>query len=46
MDIVENGYLQKIHQDALRILEEVGIKCASLEIRSIFEETGMAAYDD
>jgi len=46
VDIVENGYLQKIHQDALRILEEVGLKCASREIRSIFEETGMAAYDE
>jgi trimethylamine:corrinoid methyltransferase-like protein len=38
--------LEKIHTDALRVLEEVGIKCLSPEIRRIFEDTGLAAYDD
>jgi trimethylamine:corrinoid methyltransferase-like protein len=38
--------LDRIHQDALRVLEEAGIRCASQEIRSIFEETGLAAYDE
>jgi trimethylamine:corrinoid methyltransferase-like protein len=37
--------LQKIHEDALRVLEEVGVKCESAEIRRIFEDTGLAAYD-
>ena len=36
----------QIHADALRVLEEVGVKCQSPEIRAIFEETGLAAYDD
>jgi trimethylamine:corrinoid methyltransferase-like protein len=36
----------RIHQDALRILEEVGVKCDSKEIRTLLEETGLAAYDD
>jgi len=46
VEIVENGYLHKIHQDALQVLEEVGVKCASREIRSLFEGTGMAAFDE
>lgn len=46
MDIVENGYLERIHQEALRVLEEVGVKCVSREIRMIFEETGLAAFDE
>ncbi len=45
-EIYDVAYLERIHQDALRVLEEVGIKCVSLEIRKIFEDTGMAAYDD
>ena len=39
-------FLERIHKDALRVLEEVGVKCASPEIRRIFEETGLAAVDD
>ena len=46
MDLVQDDYLRKIHQDALRVLEEVGVKCASPEVRRIFEETGLAAYDE
>lgn len=38
--------LDQIHADALRVLEEVGVKCQSPEVRAIFEETGLAAYDD
>jgi trimethylamine:corrinoid methyltransferase-like protein len=41
MDLIE-----KIHLDALRVVEEVGVKCESLEVRQIFEETGLAAYDE
>jgi len=46
MDFVTQDYLERIHGDALQVLEEVGVKCASPEIRQIFEETGMAAFDD
>lgn len=46
MELIGDDYLQRIHQDGLRILEEVGIKCQSTEIRNILEDTGMAAYDD
>jgi trimethylamine:corrinoid methyltransferase-like protein len=46
MDIVTHDYLERIHKDALQVLEEVGVKCASPEIRQIFEETGLAAFDD
>jgi len=41
-----DGFLEKIHQDALRVLEEVGVKCASQEVRDIFQATGLAAFDD
>ncbi len=46
MDLVTYDYLERIHKDALQVLEEVGVKCASPEIRQIFEETGLAAFDD
>ncbi len=46
MDIENNGLLEQIHNDALRVLEEVGVKCESKEIRRIFEDTGLAAYDE
>ncbi|KPK31331.1 MAG: trimethylamine--corrinoid methyltransferase [Nitrospira bacterium SG8_3] len=46
MDLVTHDYLERIHKDALQVLEEVGVKCASPEIRQIFEETGLAAFDD
>jgi trimethylamine--corrinoid protein Co-methyltransferase len=46
MNLVTRDYLERIHKDAMQVLEEVGVKCASLEIRQIFEETGLAAFDD
>ena len=46
MDLNSNGILEKIHDDALRVLEEVGVKCASEDVRRIFEETGLAAFDE
>lgn len=46
MDLVTHDYLERIHGEALQVLEEVGVKCASPEVRQIFEETGMAAFDD
>jgi len=38
--------LDRIHQDALRVLEEIGVKCSSKAVREIFENTGLAAFDD
>jgi trimethylamine--corrinoid protein Co-methyltransferase len=46
MNVVDDTYLQSIHRDALRVLEELGVKCESLEVRRIFEGTGLAAYDE
>lgn len=38
--------LERIHDDALRVLEEVGVRCPVAEVRQIFEETGLAAFDE
>ncbi len=46
MDLEDSDLLEKIHNDSLRVLEEVGVKCSSLKIRQIFEDTGLAAFDD
>ncbi len=43
---IDNTYLETIHNDALRVLEEIGVKCNSTEIRRIFEDTGLAAFDE
>ncbi|MCF8087090.1 MAG: trimethylamine methyltransferase family protein [Desulfotignum sp.] len=46
MNLVSNEYLDQIHQDALQVLEETGIRCSSPEVRQILEDTGLAAYDE
>lgn len=38
--------LHRIHQDALRVLEEVGVYCTSPEIQNLLGSTGLAAYDE
>jgi trimethylamine---corrinoid protein Co-methyltransferase len=38
--------LDRIHRDALRVLEEVGVKCVSPKVRHLFEDTGLGAYDE
>ena len=43
---MEPDLLDRIHQDALRVLEEVGVKCVSPDVRQLFEDTGLAAYDE
>jgi len=40
------GLLTRVHRDALRILEEVGVRCTSDEVRNLLTDTGLAAYDD
>jgi trimethylamine:corrinoid methyltransferase-like protein len=46
MDLDNSELLEKIHGDALRVLEEVGVRCESEEVRRVFEDTGLAAYDE
>ena len=46
MEYINEEYLERIHQDALRVLEEVGVKCLSPKIRGLFEDTGLAAFDE
>lgn len=46
MSLVTTQYLDQIHTDALRVLEETGIKCSSKQVRKILEDTGMAAFDE
>jgi len=46
LDLGESQLLETIHKDALSVLEEVGVKCSSPQVIQIFEETGMAAFDE
>ncbi len=46
MSLVTTQYLDQIHTDALRVLEETGIKCSSKQVRKILEDTGLAAFDE
>jgi trimethylamine:corrinoid methyltransferase-like protein len=42
----EPSFLDKIHRDALRVLEEVGVKCNSPNVIKIFQDTGLAAFEE
>jgi trimethylamine:corrinoid methyltransferase-like protein len=46
MDLENSELLERVHGDALQILEEVGVRCTLPKVRQIFEETGMAAFDE
>ena len=46
LELEGSDLLDKIHGDALRVLEEVGVKCLSGKVRQIFEDTGLAAFDE
>lgn len=46
MTFVTSDYLDRVHQEALQVLEEVGVHCTSPDVISLFEATGMAAYDE
>lgn len=46
MNYETDDFLDKIHRDSKQVLEEVGVRCESPEVRRIFEDTGLAAYDD
>ena len=46
MNLENSELIERIHPDALVVLEEVGVKCKSAEVRQIFEDTGLAAFDE
>jgi trimethylamine---corrinoid protein Co-methyltransferase len=46
LPLEESELVERIHRDALRVLEEVGVRCPSAAVRQIFEETGLAAFDE
>lgn len=46
IDFVDEEFIPNVHRDAVRILEEVGVKCRSERVRALFEETGLAAFDE
>jgi trimethylamine:corrinoid methyltransferase-like protein len=37
---------KRLHEEACLILEEVGVRCDNRKIIDIFEDTGLAAYDE
>lgn len=45
-DLDNIDLLDQVHQDSLRVLEEVGVRVESQRVREIFEDTGLAAYDE
>ena len=44
--IEDTQLIDQIHKDALRVLEEVGVKCDAVEVRNVLEDTGLAAQLD
>jgi trimethylamine:corrinoid methyltransferase-like protein len=46
MTEIDIHWLEQVHRDAMKVLEEVGVHCRNAKVRQIFEETGLAAYDE
>ncbi len=44
--LVNPAWLDRIHTEALAVLEETGVRCRDEEVRRIFEDTGLAAFDE
>ena len=44
--LVDTAWLARVHEDALAVLEETGVHCRDEAVRRIFEDTGLAAFDD
>ena len=44
--LVDNAWLDRVHGDALTVLEETGVHCRDEDVRRIFEDTGLAAFDE
>ncbi|MBC2717684.1 MAG: trimethylamine--corrinoid methyltransferase [Desulfobacteraceae bacterium] len=43
---IDIQWLQQVHEDAVKVLEEVGVHCRNDRVRNIFEKTGLAAFDE
>lgn len=46
MEFIDHNFLSYIHRDAIRVLGEIGVKCREPRVRRLFEDTGLAAYDE
>ena len=44
--LVDPTWLDRVHVEALSVLEETGVHCRDKEVRRIFEDTGLAAFDE
>jgi len=44
--LVDAAWTDRIHAEALVVLEETGVHCRDEAIRRIFEDTGLAAFDE
>ncbi len=44
--LVDPAWLDRVHVEALSVLEETGVHCRDKGVRHIFEDTGLAAFDE
>lgn len=44
--LLDNTWSDRVHTDALTVLEETGVHCRDEAVRQLFEDTGLAAFDD
>ena len=44
--LVNPAWLARVHAEALAVLEETGVRCRNEEVRRLFEDTGLAAFDE
>jgi trimethylamine:corrinoid methyltransferase-like protein len=45
-ELADSVWLDRIHAEALVVLEETGVQCRNEDVRRIFEDTGLAAFDE
>lgn len=44
--LVDDTWTGRVHADALTVLEETGVHCRDEAVRRLFEDTGLAAFDE
>lgn len=44
--LVDAAWTDRVHADALTVLEETGVHCRDEDVRRLFEDTGLAAFDE
>jgi trimethylamine---corrinoid protein Co-methyltransferase len=44
--LVDTAWTDRVHAEALAVLEETGVHCRNEEVGRLFEDTGLAAFDD